>query len=99
MKEVNKVMQLKGHKVRPPPCLVGRVTNLFACSESYEKLTISFFQSAVTCLCFALNSEQIITASKDGTIRVWNINGMFYYFNQNVMFYAAYHHILDGLKQ
>uniref|UniRef100_A0A0E0P462 Anaphase-promoting complex subunit 4 WD40 domain-containing protein n=1 Tax=Oryza rufipogon TaxID=4529 RepID=A0A0E0P462_ORYRU len=44
VKEVNKVMQLKGHK------------------------------SAVTCLCFALNSEQIITASKDGTIRVWNIN-------------------------
>lgn len=43
-KEVNKVMQLKGHK------------------------------SAVTCLCFAPNSEQIITASKDGSIRVWNIN-------------------------
>ncbi|KAG8061904.1 hypothetical protein GUJ93_ZPchr0003g17615 [Zizania palustris] len=46
VKEVNKAMQLKGHK------------------------------SAVTCLCFAPNSEQIITASKDGTIRVWNINGM-----------------------
>ncbi|CAL4920225.1 unnamed protein product [Urochloa decumbens] len=45
VKEVNKVMQLKGHK------------------------------SAVTCLCFAPNSEQIITASKDGSIRVWNING------------------------
>ncbi|KAK3145416.1 hypothetical protein QOZ80_3BG0252580 [Eleusine coracana subsp. coracana] len=44
VKEVNKVMQLKGHK------------------------------SAVTSLCFAPNSEQIITASKDGTIRVWNIN-------------------------
>ncbi|CAN6291009.1 unnamed protein product [Urochloa humidicola] len=44
VKEVNKVMQLKGHK------------------------------SAVTCLCFAPNSEQIITASKDGSIRVWNIN-------------------------
>jgi WD40 repeat protein len=40
---------------------------------------ISFFiQSAVTCLCFAPNSEQIITASKDGSIRVWNINGMLY---------------------
>jgi len=45
VKEVNKAMQLKGHK------------------------------SAVTCLCFAPNSEQIITASKDGSIRVWNING------------------------
>ncbi|KAL6909606.1 hypothetical protein ACP4OV_001887 [Aristida adscensionis] len=44
VKEVNRVMQLKGHK------------------------------SAVTSLCFAPNSEQIITASKDGSIRVWNIN-------------------------
>lgn len=31
-------------------------------------------KSAVTWLCFAPNSEQIITASKDGTLRVWNIN-------------------------
>lgn len=31
-------------------------------------------QSAVTWLCFAPNSEQIITASKDGSIRIWNIN-------------------------
>ncbi|CAI9104643.1 OLC1v1003357C3 [Oldenlandia corymbosa var. corymbosa] len=44
VKEVSRVMQLKGHK------------------------------SAVTWLCFAPNSEQIITASKDGSIRVWNIN-------------------------
>lgn len=44
VKEVLKVMQLKGHK------------------------------SAVTCLCFTPSSEQIITASKDGSIRVWNIN-------------------------
>ncbi|XP_044503727.1 transducin beta-like protein 2 [Mangifera indica] len=44
VKEVSKVMQLKGHK------------------------------SAVTWLCFAPNSEQIITASKDGSIRIWNIN-------------------------
>ncbi|XP_027106431.2 uncharacterized protein [Coffea arabica] len=44
VKEVSKVMQLKGHK------------------------------SAVTWLCFAPNSEQVITASKDGSIRVWNIN-------------------------
>lgn len=44
VKEVTKVMQLKGHK------------------------------SAVTWLCFSPNSERIITASKDGSIRVWNIN-------------------------
>ncbi|EXB52649.1 Transducin beta-like protein 2 [Morus notabilis] len=44
VKEVSKVMQLKGHK------------------------------SAVTWLCFSPNSEQIITASKDGSIRIWNIN-------------------------
>ncbi|XAR54132.1 hypothetical protein NMG60_11029143 [Bertholletia excelsa] len=44
VKEVSRVMQLKGHK------------------------------SAVTWLCFAPNSEEIITASKDGSIRIWNIN-------------------------
>ncbi|KNA22284.1 hypothetical protein SOVF_035280 [Spinacia oleracea] len=44
VKEVNKAMQLKGHK------------------------------SAVTCLCFTPNSDQVITASKDGTLKVWNIN-------------------------
>lgn len=44
VKEVAKVMQLKGHK------------------------------SAVTWLCFNQNSDKIITASKDGSIRVWNIN-------------------------
>lgn len=44
VKEVSRVMQLKGHK------------------------------SAVTWLCFSPNSEQIITASKDGSIRIWNIN-------------------------
>ncbi|XP_073139950.1 uncharacterized protein [Henckelia pumila] len=44
VKEVVKVMQLKGHK------------------------------SAVTWLCFDPNSEKILTASKDGTIRIWNIN-------------------------
>lgn len=31
-------------------------------------------KSAVTWLCFAPNSEQIITTSKDGSIRIWNIN-------------------------
>ncbi|XP_042454142.1 transducin beta-like protein 2 isoform X1 [Zingiber officinale] len=44
VKEVSKVMQLKGHK------------------------------SAVTCLCFTPDSEKIITASKDGSVRIWNIN-------------------------
>ncbi|GAB4844363.1 hypothetical protein Ancab_037727 [Ancistrocladus abbreviatus] len=44
VKEIVKVMQLKGHK------------------------------SAVTWLCFAPNSEQVITASKDGTLKLWNIN-------------------------
>lgn len=44
VKEVVKVMQLKGHK------------------------------SAVTWLCFTPNSEQVITASKDGTLKLWNIN-------------------------
>uniref|UniRef100_A0A6N2MJK2 Anaphase-promoting complex subunit 4 WD40 domain-containing protein n=1 Tax=Salix viminalis TaxID=40686 RepID=A0A6N2MJK2_SALVM len=31
-------------------------------------------KSAVTWLCFTPDSEQIITASKDGSIRIWNIN-------------------------
>ncbi|RDY04204.1 Transducin beta-like protein 2, partial [Mucuna pruriens] len=44
VKEVSRVMQLKGHK------------------------------SAVTWLCFMPDSEQIITASKDGSMRIWNIN-------------------------
>ncbi|KAL0464658.1 UNVERIFIED_CONTAM: Peptidyl-prolyl cis-trans isomerase FKBP43 [Sesamum latifolium] len=44
VKEILRVMQLKGHK------------------------------SAVTWLCFSPNSEEIITASKDGSIRIWNIN-------------------------
>ncbi|KAI5059344.1 hypothetical protein GOP47_0025663 [Adiantum capillus-veneris] len=44
IREVRKVMQLKGHK------------------------------SAVTWLNFTWDSSGVITASKDGTIRVWNIN-------------------------
>lgn len=32
-------------------------------------------QSAVTWLDFTWDSERIITASKDGSIRIWNING------------------------
>ncbi|KAL0379661.1 UNVERIFIED_CONTAM: hypothetical protein Sangu_0030400 [Sesamum angustifolium] len=35
---------------------------------------ITSFQSAVTWLCFSPNSEEIITASKDGSIRIWKIN-------------------------
>ncbi|CAL0304650.1 unnamed protein product [Lupinus luteus] len=31
-------------------------------------------KSAVSWLCFTPNSEQIITASKDGSLRIWNIN-------------------------
>lgn len=31
-------------------------------------------KSAVTWLCFSPNSEQIITASKDGSLRIWNVN-------------------------
>ncbi|KAI6702656.1 hypothetical protein NL676_011792 [Syzygium grande] len=31
-------------------------------------------KSAVTWLCFTPNSEQIVTASKDGSMRIWNIN-------------------------
>lgn len=44
VREVSKVMQLKGHK------------------------------SAVTWLSFTSNSDGIVTASKDGSVRVWNIN-------------------------
>lgn len=40
------------------------------------KFHMGAVQSAVTWLCFSPNSEQVITASKDGTIRVWNINGI-----------------------
>ncbi|KAJ7541617.1 hypothetical protein O6H91_10G067400 [Diphasiastrum complanatum] len=31
-------------------------------------------KSAVTWLCFTWDSERIITASKDGSVRIWNIN-------------------------
>ena len=43
------------------------------CFSSQVKFDL---QSAVTWLCFTPDSEQIITASKDGSIRIWNINGM-----------------------
>ncbi|XWS45934.1 hypothetical protein CRYUN_Cryun14cG0022000 [Craigia yunnanensis] len=60
VKEVSKVMQLKGHK---------------ACESTHSpKANLLSFNSAVTWLCFSPNSEQMITASKDGSIRIWNIN-------------------------
>jgi WD40 repeat protein len=42
--------------------------------EANKVMQLKGHKSAVTSLCFAPNSEQIITASKDGSIRVWNIN-------------------------
>uniref|UniRef100_A0A6N2MN23 Anaphase-promoting complex subunit 4 WD40 domain-containing protein n=1 Tax=Salix viminalis TaxID=40686 RepID=A0A6N2MN23_SALVM len=58
VKEVPKAMQLKGTKI----CLFSLISSYFD------------VQSAVTWLCFTPDSEQIITASKDGSIRIWNIN-------------------------
>ncbi|KAL9245290.1 hypothetical protein vseg_018959 [Gypsophila vaccaria] len=45
-----------------------------AVKEIVKAMQLKGHKSAVTCLCFAPNSEQIITASKDGTMKVWNIN-------------------------
>ncbi|XP_052170603.1 uncharacterized protein LOC127786903 [Diospyros lotus] len=42
--------------------------------EVSKAMQLKGHKSAVTWLCFAPNSEQIITASKDGSIRIWNIN-------------------------
>ncbi|XP_074263193.1 uncharacterized protein LOC141586003 [Silene latifolia] len=42
--------------------------------EIIKAMQLKGHKSAVTCLCFSSNSEQIITASKDGTMKVWNIN-------------------------
>lgn len=42
--------------------------------EVIKAMQLKGHKSAVTWLCFAPNSEQIITASKDGSIRIWNIN-------------------------
>ncbi|KAF5466967.1 hypothetical protein F2P56_016844 [Juglans regia] len=42
--------------------------------EVLKAMQLKGHKSAVTWLCFAPNSEQIITASKDGSIRIWNIN-------------------------
>jgi len=51
-------------------------------------------QSAVTWLCFTPNSEQIITASKDGSMRIWNINGEQilkddYFFTYNWFYFSS----------
>ncbi|KAF8413046.1 hypothetical protein HHK36_001020 [Tetracentron sinense] len=58
VKELSRVMQLKGHK------------------------------SAVTWLCFTPNSEKIITASKDGSMRIWNINVYAYACYRTRFFYC-----------
>ncbi|KAK1273499.1 hypothetical protein QJS04_geneDACA020594 [Acorus gramineus] len=42
--------------------------------EVAKAMQLKGHKSAVTCLCFTPNSEKIITASKDGTMRMWNIN-------------------------
>ncbi|XP_014523212.1 transducin beta-like protein 2 [Vigna radiata var. radiata] len=42
--------------------------------EVLNVMQLKGHKSAVTWLCFTPNSEQIITASKDGTMRIWNIN-------------------------
>ncbi|KAL4324717.1 hypothetical protein GQ457_11G000980 [Hibiscus cannabinus] len=42
--------------------------------EVVKAMQLKGHKSAVTWLCFSPNSEQIITASKDGSIRIWNIN-------------------------
>ncbi|TYH56761.1 hypothetical protein ES332_D08G042900v1 [Gossypium tomentosum] len=70
VKEVLNVMQLKGHKAYQ--------FKLDGLLLTHGSLLCFFFtaysESAVTWLCFSPNSEQIITTSKDGSIRVWNIN-------------------------
>ncbi|CAM6097560.1 unnamed protein product [Calypogeia fissa] len=43
--------------------------------QTVEKvMQLKGHKSAVTWLCFTWDSERIITASKDGTIRIWSIN-------------------------
>ncbi|XXG67349.1 hypothetical protein AAC387_Pa06g0717 [Persea americana] len=42
--------------------------------ETSKVMQLKGHKSAVTWLCFTPNSDQIITASKDGSIRIWNIN-------------------------
>ncbi|KAL6494068.1 hypothetical protein OROGR_031977 [Orobanche gracilis] len=42
--------------------------------EIVKAMQLKGHKSAVTWLCFGPNSEYIITVSKDGSIRIWNIN-------------------------
>ncbi|CAL1356921.1 unnamed protein product [Linum trigynum] len=42
--------------------------------EVTNAMQLKGHKSAVTWLCFCPSSEKIITASKDGSIRIWNIN-------------------------
>lgn len=42
--------------------------------EIVKAMQLKGHKSAVTCLCFAPNSDQVITVSKDGTLKVWNID-------------------------
>lgn len=42
--------------------------------EVIKAMQLKGHKSAVTCLSFTPNSDQMITASKDGTLKVWNIN-------------------------
>ncbi|KAL5728045.1 hypothetical protein ACHQM5_001169 [Ranunculus cassubicifolius] len=42
--------------------------------EVTKAMQLKGHKSAVTWLCFTPSSEQMVTASKDGSIRIWNIN-------------------------
>ncbi|KAH9328228.1 hypothetical protein KI387_000336, partial [Taxus chinensis] len=42
--------------------------------ETISAMQLKGHKSAVSWLCFTSDSERIITASKDGSMRVWNIN-------------------------
>uniref|UniRef100_A0A0D6R247 Anaphase-promoting complex subunit 4 WD40 domain-containing protein n=1 Tax=Araucaria cunninghamii TaxID=56994 RepID=A0A0D6R247_ARACU len=42
--------------------------------ETARAMQLKGHKSAVTWLCFTSDSERILTASKDGSMRVWNIN-------------------------
>lgn len=133
VKEVSKVMQLKGHKViyfsiylhdvilfmpyRKSICILAvfseinpvKDVQLVSCDQHWSYMLLFFLeffstvqllefffshfiqllvQSAVTWLCFDPNSEKIITASKDGSMRLWNINGM----HEHVTFLCNFSH-------
>ncbi|KAL8546814.1 hypothetical protein ACS0TY_006507 [Phlomoides rotata] len=71
VKEILNVMQLKGHKVWE--IVYSKDGSV---KEILNVMQLKGHKSAVTWLCFSPNSDQIITASKDGSIRIWNFNGM-----------------------